>query len=66
MLHNCKQWLDDRVGIKELVATKFRRFMIPQDAGILSGLGGIAVIAFLVLRAVDQIGENELGRALGD
>lgn len=48
MWKKIKQWLDDRVGINDLVTTKFRNFMVPRDANILSGLGGVALIAFLV------------------
>ncbi len=48
MLDNCKQWFDERVGINDLVRSKFKKFLVPKDAGILSGLGTVALVAFLI------------------
>lgn len=48
MLKYCKTWFNERFGIDDLVSSKFRLFPVPKDAGFMSTLGAVALVAFLI------------------
>ena len=48
MWEKSKNWLNDRIGVDDFVIREFRTFPVPKDANILSALGFVAMVAFLV------------------
>ena len=48
MLKSIKNWIEVRIGLDDLISTRFKNYLVPKDAGIFSTLGLVALVAFLV------------------
>ncbi|GBD98190.1 cytochrome b/c1 [bacterium BMS3Abin07] len=48
MFERTRQWIEVRLGIKEIIDSGLREFYLPRGAGFSSTLGAVALVAFLI------------------